>query len=191
MGNCRGGAYYSRHNRGAGRVASVRLESEADLGAISRRFRSPLMAFFVRRIRNPSDAEDLTQEVLMRVAQHGASIDQRGPDAYVFQVAANLLRDRNRRAKVRTAYQVGTGVLDASRVEELEPARVVQARHSLSVVLRALGELPERTRNIFMLFRLESMRQRDIADMLGVSVRTVEQHVIRASVHLRERLKEE
>jgi RNA polymerase sigma factor (sigma-70 family) len=149
------------------------------------------MAFFVRRIRNRSDAEDLTQEVLMRVAEHGASIDQRGPDAYVFQVAANLLRDRNRRLKVRAAYQVGTGVLDASRVEELEPARVVEGRHSLTVVLRALGELPERTRNIFILFRLESMRQRDIANMLGVSVRTVEQHVIRASLHLRDRLQEE
>ncbi len=172
-------------------MAFVRLEAEADASTMNRRFRSPLMAFFVRRIHNHSDAEDLTQEVLMRVAQRSASIDKRGPDAYVFQVAANLLRDRSRRLKVRSAYQTGLGMLDAGRVEELEPGRVIEARHSLTVVLRALTELPERTRNIFILFRLESMKQRDIANMLGLSVRTVEQHVIRASVHLRERLRKE
>lgn len=172
-------------------MAFVRFEAEADAGTMNRRFRSPLMAFFVRRLHNHSDAEDLTQEVLMRVTERSASIDKRGPDAYVFQVAANLLRDRNRRLKVRTAYQTGLGMLDAARVEELEPGRVIAARHSLTVVLRALNELPERTRNIFILFRLESMRQKDIASMLGLSVRTVEQHVIRASVHLRERLRKE
>jgi RNA polymerase sigma-70 factor (ECF subfamily) len=51
-----------------------------------------------------------------------------------------------------------------------------------------LRDLPERTRTIFLLFRLENMKQREIADMLGISVRTVEQHVVRASVHLRDRL---
>lgn len=169
----------------------LRLEADADVTAMSRRFRPALMAFFVRRIHNHSDAEDLTQEVLMRVAERSAWIDKRGPDAYVFQVAANLLRDRGRRLKVRSAYQAGMGTLDASRIEEREPARVVQGRHSLGLVLQALNELPERTRNIFILFRLESMRQRDIASMLGLSVRTVEQHVIRASVHLRARLRKE
>jgi RNA polymerase sigma factor (sigma-70 family) len=172
-------------------LAFVRLEAQTDAGALSRRFRSPLMAFFIRRIRNHSDAEDLTQEVLMRVAERSASIDHRGPDAYVFEVAANLLRDRSRRLKVRTTYQAGLGMLEASRVEELEPARVIEGKQSLSVIVRALNDLPERTRHIFILFRLESMRQRDIANMLSLSVRTVEQHVIRASLHLRERLKKE
>jgi len=68
---------------------------------------------------------------------------------------------------------------------------VVQSRHTLAVILRALEELPDRTRNIFILFRLENMKQREIADTLGLSVRTVEQHVIRASVYLRQRLDEE
>jgi RNA polymerase sigma factor (sigma-70 family) len=158
---------------------------------MSRRFRPALIAFFVRRIHDHSEAEDLTQEVLMRVAQRAASIDERGPDAYVFQIAANLLRDRSRRLKVRATYQSAFGVVDADRIEELEPGRVVQGRHSLAVVLKALNELPERTRNIFILARLESMKQREIADILGLSLRTVEQHVIRASAHLRECLEAE
>jgi len=146
-------------------MAVVQLKTETDARALSRRFRPALIAFFVRRMHNHSEAEDLTQEVLMRVVQRGAAIDERGPDAYVFQIAANLLRDRSR--------------------------RVVQARHALAIILRALHELPDRTRNIFILFRLENMKQKEIADTLGLSVRTVEQHVIRASVYLRQRLEAE
>lgn len=171
-------------------MAPLRLESEADMNAISRRFRPALMAFFLRRIHDHFEAEDLTQQVLMRVAERAASIDERGPDAYVFQIAANLLRDRSRRLKVRLTYQTGLGILEASRIEELGPDRVVQGKHSLAVVLAALNDLPERTRNIFCLARLESIKQREIADMLGLSVRTVEQHLIRASAHLRQRLSE-
>ena len=156
--------------------------------AMSRRFRPALMAFFLRRIRNHSEAEDLTQEVLMRVAERGSTIDAAQPDAYIFQIAANLLRDRGRRQKVRTAYQVGLGANEAAQVEERDPDRVLQARQSLATVLNALRELPMRTRTIFILFRLENMKQREIADMLGISVRTVEQHVVRASLVLRERL---
>ncbi len=162
--------------------------TEAVANAMSQRFRPALMAFFLRRIRNHPEAEDLTQEVLMRIAERGDSIDASRPDAYVFQIAANLLRDRGRRMKVRAVYQQGLGANEASRVEELDPDRVLQGRQSLATVVNALREMPERTRTIFILFRLENMKQREIADMLGISVRTVEQHVIRASAWLRERL---
>jgi RNA polymerase sigma factor (sigma-70 family) len=172
-------------------MALVQLKTETDARALSRRFRPALIAFFVRRMHNHSEAEDLTQEVLIRVVQRGATIDERGPDAYVFQIAANLLRDRSRRLKVRAAYRAGFGMIDADRVEELDPDRVIQGRHTLDVILGALNELPDRTRNIFILFRLENMKQREIAVMLGLSVRTIEQHVIRASVHLRQRLESE
>jgi RNA polymerase sigma-70 factor (ECF subfamily) len=172
-------------------MALVQLKTESDARALSRRFRPALIAFFVRRMHNHAEAEDLTQEVLMRVVERGATIDERGPDAYVFQIAANLLRDRGRRLKVRAAYRSGFGMIDADRVEELDPDRVVQGRHTLDIILAALDELPDRTRNIFILFRLENMKQREIAAALGLSVRTIEQHVIRASVHLRQRLEAE
>jgi RNA polymerase sigma-70 factor (ECF subfamily) len=76
-------------------------------------------------------------------------------------------------------------------VEKRDPHRILQAKQSLTTVLTALRQLPERTVTIFILFRLENMRQREIADLLGVSIRTVEQHVARASVFLRERFGED
>lgn len=147
------------------------------------RFRPALIAFFMRRIRDFAEAEDLTQEVLVRIAQKSATIDADRPHAYVFQIAANLLRDRARRNRVRDSYLSRSG--DEERTEERDPARVLEGKQSLTTVTRALQDMPERTRTIFILFRLENLKQREIADKLGVSVRTVEQHVIHASVLLR------
>jgi len=166
----------------------VHSEATAAASAMSERFRPALLAFFLRRIRNTAEAEDLTQEVLLRVALKGAAIDASRPDAYVFQIAANLLRDVGRRQSVRNAYQASLNA--ETWIEERDPDRVLQAKQSLTTVLEALRQLPERTRTIFVLFRLENMKQREIADMLGLSVRTVEQHVVRASVHLRERFED-
>jgi RNA polymerase sigma-70 factor (ECF subfamily) len=167
----------------------VQGEAEDLASALNTRFRPALMAFFLRRIGNHAEAEDLTQDVLLRVTKRGSAIDASRPDAYVFQIAANLLRDRGRRHVVRSNYLQSFEAFSAADMEERDPDRVLQARQSLATVIRAVRELPERTRTIFVLFRLEGMKQREIADHLGLSVRTVELHVIRASVHLRERLR--
>lgn len=55
---------------------------------------------------------------------------------------------------------------------------------SLAQVLEALGELTELTRNVFILFRLENMKQKDIAALYGIAQSTVEKHVMRAMLHL-------
>ncbi len=152
--------------------------------ALNRRFRPALMSYFLRRIRRHSEAEDLTHEVLLRLAERGASVDADRPDAYVFQIATNLLRDQSRRNKVRWDYAVTNSPVELS-IDARDPHRVVEAKQTLEAVLATLNGLPERTRTIFILFRLEKMRQRDIAETLGISVRTVEQHVLRATIDLR------
>jgi RNA polymerase sigma-70 factor (ECF subfamily) len=50
-----------------------------------------------------------------------------------------------------------------------------------------LEELSELTRNVFVLFRLEQMKQKDIATLLGISQGTVEKHVMKAAFHLTSR----
>lgn len=152
--------------------------------ALNRRFRPALMAYFLRRIRHHGEAEDLTQEVLLRLAERGAAVDAERPDAYVFRIATNLLRDRGRRDKVRRDY-AAIGTVDDLPIEARDPHRVMEAKQTLDAVLAILQGLPEKTRTIFVLFRLEKMRQRDIAAALGISVRTVEQHVLRATLELR------
>jgi len=55
---------------------------------------------------------------------------------------------------------------------------------NLTGVLRTLDKLGERTRDMFILFRLENMSQGDIAALYGCSRSTVEKHVMKATFHL-------
>ncbi len=158
------------------------------------RFRGPLMAFFLRRTRERAEAEDLAQETLLRVAS-AASLDGQAPiDSYVFKVAINLLRDRRRKA-VRNGNPVFVPIenslaaeLEAQLVDELSPERVAQGHDALNDAMRILDDLGERTRNIFLLYRLENMKQKDIAALYGIGQSTVEKHVMKAMMHLAKKL---
>jgi len=54
-------------------------------------------------------------------------------------------------------------------------------------VLNCLDELGVRTKSIFILFRLEGMKQKDIAELYGIGLSTVEKHVMMAVMHLARR----
>jgi RNA polymerase sigma factor (sigma-70 family) len=156
-------------------------------------FRAPLLRFFTKRTGDRVEAEDLTQEVFMRLVR-AKSLDQiEHVNAFVFKVADNVLRDRNRRASLLRLHDglppddAAIDELTREFVEEFEPERVLVGRETLADVLRALDELGERTRNIYVLFRLENMKQKAIAELYGISASTVEKHVMRATVFLAER----
>ena len=156
------------------------------LDDLCRRFRPALIAYFLRRVPNPAEAEDLAHDVFLRLA--GVPLDQlRSADAYIFHVAANLLRDRARRWKVRNDY--GAAQVAAVDTEELEthafdPERIEVARRSLAALVARLMELPERTREIFILYRIENIARRNIAQAYGLSLSTVEKEVARATAYL-------
>ena len=162
----------------------------APLDGLNARFHGPLMAFFVRRMRDRVLAQDLTQETLLRViAAHKVARIER-LERYLFRVALNLLRDhKNREAQLDRCAFVPIDAASASElehqlVEDLSPERVLLSRDSLADVLGSLEELGERTRDIFVLFRLERMKQKDIAVLLGIGESTVEKHVMKATLHL-------
>jgi RNA polymerase sigma-70 factor (ECF subfamily) len=146
------------------------------------------MAFFMRRAASHSDAEDMTQELFAKLARVEDPAMQ-NPDAYVFQMAANLLRDRHRRERVRAGYRAAMAAGDPVDLEPIDPARILQGREDLGEVSRALRELPERTRAIFLLYRLEGMKQAELATLYGMTTSGVQKHILKAMGHLTRRLK--
>lgn len=152
------------------------------------RFHAALVRFFIRRIHVEANAEDLAQDTLARVLRAHAFNDVQDAGRYIFRVAINVLRDYQRRAEhPGTHVNLEEAIQSEGEewlVEDFSPERVLIGRESLAAVLRALGELDERTRNIFVLFKLENMRQKDIAALYGIGQSTVEKHVMKAMAHL-------
>lgn len=158
-----------------------------DVVELSREFRPALMAFFLRRVNDHAEAEDLTQEVFSRIAAQ-PDMAMRSGSAYLFQIAANLLRDRARRQQVRRNYRETLGQIEGETVELIDPFRVTAARSSIAALRAALDELDPTTSAIFALYRLEYMNKDVIAESFGITVRTVEKHLTKAMVRLTARL---
>lgn len=155
---------------------------------LDRRYRRPLVSFFEKRIRESYDVDDLVQEVFIRLARRSGFEDIERIEGYVFQTAANVIRDRLRRQAVRHAGEHDP--LDSSELpaDDLSPERVLQGRQLLDCALQALQELPARTRHVFVLRRYEGMKQEQIAAHLCISVSGVRLHLQRAQAHLALRL---
>jgi RNA polymerase sigma-70 factor (ECF subfamily) len=149
-----------------------------DFEQLNRRFRPALMAYFLRRLHNHADAEDLTQAVFVRLASHPEQMDS--PEAYIFQVAANLLKDRFRRDKVRTEYTAGLGAVEGRGIDPIDPLRIVSGREDLAKLREGLSALPERMRATFLLSRLENVERRALAETYGVSISTIDRDLAKA-----------
>ncbi len=160
-----------------------------DVAAIALRYKRAVLAFFVRRVRDPFEAEDLTQDVFASLSRRANAEPIENVEGYVFQVAANLLRDRARRARTRPSIESEGGAdPDERLVDELSPEREFLGREAYAQFVRALEMLPERPRMIFILNRFEELTGKEIAEALGISKRLVEKDISRVLAHLREHL---
>jgi len=158
---------------------------------LDRSFRGPLLAYFTKRVRNRSEAEDLTQEVFVRLLNHPDRNNGTNLAGYVFTIAANLLRDRaksvatGRQRQIQSLdFLVEAGVLTPTLVEDRSPERILAGKQTIEDVLDALTDLGDRTRDIFILARLENVQYREIAAMYGISVSAVEKSMMKAMARL-------
>jgi RNA polymerase sigma factor (sigma-70 family) len=129
-------------------AAQLRLE----LGA---RFSGPLMKFFLRRLKDRSQAEDLTQEVFLKVIRASESEAIENAEKYVFTAAANLLHDHRRRIlrnPILTCQNIEDALVEefnSALVDDRSPERVALGAATLNEVSQAFEELNELTRHSF------------------------------------------
>lgn len=155
---------------------------------LNRRWRPALMSFFRRRVRDNTEAEDLTQEVFVRMLRTESA--DGAPDHYIFQIAQNLLIDRARRARIRQQYleASGEGLAD---IDPLDPQRIALAREELASFVAALEALPERTRTMFVLYRIDQISQDDIGEAFGISKSAVKKQIAHAMAFIMARMRGE
>jgi RNA polymerase sigma-70 factor (ECF subfamily) len=150
------------------------------LDGVARRYYAPLASFFRKRTRNAAEVQDLVQQVFLRLAQSREMAEIRNPDAYIFQTAANTLRDHYRQTAVRTRYLNESLATTDAAPSEFSTEHVMLARENLERLVVALRQLPERTRDVLMLRRFEGLKNAEIARLHNISLRSVEKHIAKA-----------
>lgn len=164
--------------------------SQGYVESLTKRYRAALVRFFAKRLRNPADTEDLAQEALIRLARQVESEKVEDVEAYVFQIASNLLRDHARRRATHHAKDHIS--LEESGFEGEAPSeeRVLEGKQALDAFLIVLAELPPKQRMVFTMHRFMGLTYGAIAMRLGISVGVVEKHMMKALLHFHARWEE-
>jgi RNA polymerase sigma factor (sigma-70 family) len=151
-------------------------------------FRPVLQRFFSKRVKERHEVDDLVQDVFVRLVRKLNTDGSHVAAGYVFQTAQSVLNDWLRKRQVRQTSAHEELATELPDLADSTPERVLLGEQSLAKATAAVLELPEITRTIFLLRRLEGMRYLDIAKRLRMPISTVEKHMARAIAHLDLRL---
>jgi RNA polymerase sigma factor (sigma-70 family) len=150
----------------------------------ARRYYAPLLSFFRKRTRNAAEVPDLVQQVFLRLSQYRELGRIQNPDGFIFQTAANILKDYHRNTAVREQHAGRSDGAIPATDSDFSPERVLLGEQALERLVDALRQLPERTRDVFIFRCFDGLRNAEIAQLLGISIRAVEKHMVRALAHV-------
>ena len=161
--------------------------------ALFRRYYPNLM-FYATRLVGDEEAEDVVQDVFVELWKRRDSMvigDQIQAFLYraVYTRALNVLKHRS----IEDGYCAAVEEINQKRAEFYQPdnnevIRRIEDRELRNEIYQAINELPDKCKEVFKLSYLHEMKNKEIADVMGVSLRTVEAHMYKALKFLRNRL---
>ncbi len=161
-------------------------------GNIFEEYRADLQRYLRKMLSSGEDADDLLQEtysrIYKRVSADVACVDN--PRAYIFVTASNLVRDFLR-SKLRRQEQNNVSIEDVTLLSrEGCPEGAVVSEQLRKDMLSGLECLNPKSRVVFVMHRYQQLTHVQIAEELGVSVRTIERRMKIAVDHFRHHLKD-
>jgi RNA polymerase sigma-70 factor (ECF subfamily) len=170
-------------DQGATALIALYLERRADL-----------VRFFTLRLGSPTAAEDLVQDMYLRLSGAAPTEAVRNPVGYLYRLGSNLMLDRlrgerrsaSRDAEWRMAHRTELAGDDLSEEPGAEDAAA--ARQRLAQVVQVVATLPPQTQRVFRMHKLEGLSHSEVAQALGISRSAVEKHMIAVLKHLSLRL---
>jgi len=147
-----------------------------------------LHAYACTIIRDAAPAEEIVQNIFLKLWEKKEELNIRENIAvYLYRAVHNESLNYLRHRKVRAAYQ-SHAMRQHKQTEQEKPAEKVVMGELEKRLETALQELPEQCRTIFQLSRFEDLKYREIADKLGLSVKTIENQMGKALKLLRLKL---
>jgi RNA polymerase sigma-70 factor (ECF subfamily) len=153
--------------------------STDSFGELFSRYKQPMFGFFRRRLRNPAQAEELTQETFLAILRASSHYE---PSAtfrtYLYAIGFNILRAHRRKAAFRAMFQ---GIEDREAVTRNTMDSDVWLRDGVNKLERI-------DREILLLREFEQLSYAEIAELLRLPLNTVRSRLFRARTALRDLL---
>jgi RNA polymerase sigma-70 factor (ECF subfamily) len=166
-------------------------EPAAENFSLVAQMRPALVKFFKRKTGNSAEAEDLTQDVLVRALTHAHWRSPNEAKGYIFRIAINRWRDRRRRLQTQGKTVPWEDMANENLGVENPPERVLIVREQFIRVLETLDAMSERTQAVLIMIKLEQMRAAAVAEILGISESAVNKHLAKGLARLAELRKQQ
>jgi RNA polymerase sigma-70 factor, ECF subfamily len=146
-----------------------------------------LHAYAITILRDEDEAEEMVQQVFFKIWDRNESLTVAGSvSAYLYRAVHNECLNYLKHQKVKSVHQLYVAHSMKNEVEH--PAKKINTKELEQKIHSALNELPEQCRTIFQLSRFDELKYREIADKLGLSVKTVENQMGKALKLMRVKL---
>jgi RNA polymerase sigma-70 factor (ECF subfamily) len=169
-------------------LALLRDDDEQAFRELYDRYWYKMYVIAHRKLRRKEVAEEIAQELFVMIWQKRESLRVINLQAFLGVSLKNLMIDYIRRNIKEEHY------LDQLRlffpVETLATSEAVQFNELTEAIQATLAQLPEKTREIFILNRFEHLTIREIAQRLNLSEKTIEYHLSRSTTFLRKNLRD-
>lgn len=162
---------------------------------LAERYQDRIFSFARYLLSNREEAEEVTQEVLIRLWRHQDGLDLQRVGSWLLRVTRNACYDllRSRRSTSRAMPQVSLEEEEAAHEvagSERDPESLAQAADFKRALSVALAELTEPYKSVVVLHEVQGLPHAEIAEALGIPEVTVRVHLHRGRKKLREQLRE-
>lgn len=129
-------------------------------------------------------SEDLVQDVFLQLWEKKDSVKDETVRAFLFTIAKNNFLKNRRRASYDLKFQASI----FEKTENESPEYILEMKEFDEKLQQILSELPEKSRTVFLMHRIDGITYKEIAQNLGVSVKAVEKQMSKALSILNDKL---
>ncbi|MFZ1289283.1 MAG: sigma-70 family RNA polymerase sigma factor [Melioribacteraceae bacterium] len=154
-------------------------------------YKSRIYNYSVYLLKNKMDAEDVTQEVLIRIWKNLESFNILSAKTWIMKTTHNLCLDYLRKRKVefsKNPYSIEDVSEFIENKNEDNPAFKVENEMRDKKIKMKIQELPENLKSVFVLYELHGMKYKEISKSLDIPINSVKVYLLRARKQLQEEL---
>jgi len=175
-----------KHRGDKDKATQTQKGPSLDMARVYTELRTSLSRFAYRYFKTPQEIEDVVQEAFVKVIEAREQREIQHPKAYMYQTVKNLALNRISKSDYRLTDTMGDGVGDSplESVLPLTPTLEEQfeSRQRFELFCRAVRQLPIKCQRVYILRRVYGYSHIEIAEQMGISIKTVEAHLTKAIV---------
>jgi len=127
------------------------------------------------------DVEDVVQEVFLVVSRKLSGYTANGSfTSWLFEITRRVVANHRRRQRRIVSQHLGEEMLEGVPSRALDPAAELERRLMAALLYRALDQLPEKYRTVFVLFEIEDLSIQEISELCRLNLSTVRVQLVRA-----------